>query len=178
MSQPSRRWLRPRSVIFLGVLAVVAVIMGARRDRVYAPGQTLQYDDFFFTLRGVNRLPVADQAGTVESAARIEYVVKLSIENRARRVAFRFPDDGVALIDPRSGQRYHVEPKAQRAYDEATGQARTDPLVLKPGESATRAYVFQLPLGVSDPRLRVAPGGWSGLIPETILFGVKEFRLP
>jgi len=49
---------------------------------------------------------------------------------------------------------------------------------LKAGESATRAYVFRLPAGVTDPRLRVAPGGWSGMMFEGLLFGTKEFQLP
>ena len=55
-------------------------------------------------------------------------------------------------------------------YDEATGQKLPDPLILKAGESATKSYVFRLPAGVNDPRLRVAPGGWSGMMLESLLF--------
>ncbi len=108
----------------------------------------------------------------------MEYVVKLTIDNRAKRVPFRFTSGSVALFDPRSGRRYLVNPEAQRAYDEATGEKQPDPLVLKAGESATNAYVFRLPVDVADPRLRVAPGGWSGLMFEQLLFGTKEFQLP
>ena len=76
------------------------------------------------------------------------------------------------------GRRYLVNLVAQRAYDEATGEKRPDPLVLKAGESATRAYVFRLPADVADPRLRIAPGGWSGFMLQKLLFGIKEFQLP
>jgi hypothetical protein len=104
--------------------------------------------------------------------------VRLSIDNRARRVPFRFTNDSVALVDTARGKRYRVDPELQRAYEAATGQDVKDPLILKAGESATRGYVFRLPAGVTDPRLRVAPGGWGGMALENLLLGVKEFQLP
>jgi hypothetical protein len=171
--KPHLRWL-----ILVGLLALIMVFVATRRGRVYKPGQTIQYDDFFFTVRGVNRSPVSIPGSEGRSASMMEYVVKLTVDNRAKRVPFRFTNGSVALFDPRDGRRYLVDPEAQRAYDEATGEKRPDPLVLKAGESATRAYVFRLPAGVADPRLRVAPGGWSGLMLEELLVGIKEFQIP
>ncbi len=178
MSDRPRRKLGLRSVIVLVLLAVAMVILATRRDRVFKPGQTIQYDDFFFTLRGVNRSPVATSASDGQSAPMVEYVVKLTIDNRAKRVPFRFTDGSVGLFDPTDGKRYLNDPEAQRAYEKATGQDLPDPLVLKAGESATRDYVFRLPAGVTDPRLRIAPGGWSGMPLEKLVFGIKEFQLP
>ena len=77
-----------------------------------------------------------------------------------------------------TGSAISFDPEAQCAYESATGQKREDPLILQAGESATRNYVFRLPAGVTDPRLRIAPGGWGGLVLEKLLFGLKEFQLP
>ncbi len=178
MSDPPRRKYGLRTVVIVGLVTLILVIVATRRDRLYRPGQAIQYDDFFFTVRGVNRSPVPASAGRGSSAPRVEYVVRLTIDNHARRVPFRFTNDSVALVDPARGKRYRVDPEAQRAYEAATGQDMQDPLILKAGESATRGYVFRLPAGVTDPRLRVAPGGWGGMALENLLLGVKEFQLP
>jgi hypothetical protein len=178
MSDRPRRKFPWLSVVVIGLLTVIMAVVATRRDRVFQPGQTIQYDDFFFTLRGVNRTPISTSASDGQSASMVEYVVKLTIDNRAKRVPFRFTDGSVALFDPGGGKRYRVAPEAQRAYEAATGQTRPDPLILKAGESATRDYVFRLPAVVTDPRLRIAPGGWGGMALENLLFGIKEFRLP
>jgi hypothetical protein len=178
MSDRPRRKLGLLSILGVGLLAIVMVILATRRDRVFRPGQTIQYDDFFFTVRGVNRSPVAPSASVEPRTSMVEYVVKLTVDNRAKRVPFRFTGGGIALFDPTNGKRYLIDPEAQRAYMKATGQDLPDPLVLKAGEAATGDYVFRLPAGVTDPRLRVAPGGWGGLTFENLLFGTKEFQLP
>jgi hypothetical protein len=178
MSGRPARKIGPRSAILLAVLALAAVVLSVRRDKVFRPGETIRYDDFFFTLRGVNRSPLPTAGAAEPHSSAVEYLVKLTVENRAKRVPFRFTDESVALVDPNTGKRYWVHPEAQRAYEAATGQEQRAPLVLKPGESATGSYVFRLPAGVTDPRLRIAPGGWGGMAFENLLFGVKEFRLP
>jgi hypothetical protein len=178
MSDRPRRKLGLGTLIVVGLLVLVMGILATHRDRVFKPGQTIQYDDFCFTLRGVNRSPVATSAGGGQAGSMVEYVVKLTIDNRARRVPFRFTHGSVALFDPADGKRYLTDPEAQRAYAKATGRELPDPLVLKAGESATGEYVFRLPAGVTDPRLRVAPGGWSGMVLDKLLFGTKEFQLP
>ena len=115
MSDRPRRKFGPRSVVVLGLLALLMVIMATRRDKVYKPGQSIQFDDFFFTVRGVNRSPVSDSGHDGPSASMMEYVVKLTVDNRARRVPFRFTDGSVALFDTGTGKRYFVDPGAQRA---------------------------------------------------------------
>jgi hypothetical protein len=178
MSDRPRRKFRWLSIVVIGLLTLIMGIVATRRDRVLKPGQTIQFDDFFFTLRGVNRSPISGPGGDGTSAGAVEYVIKLTIDNRARRVPFTFTDGSVALFDPNDGKRYLIDPSAQHAYEAATGQKRLDPLILQAGESATRDYVFRLPAGVTDPRLRIAPGGWSGLLIEKLLFGLREFQLP
>ena len=59
MSDRPRRKVRLRLVLLVGALAIMMVFVATRRDRVYKPGEAIQYDDFFFTVRGVNRSPVS-----------------------------------------------------------------------------------------------------------------------
>ena len=87
------------------------VFVAIRRDRVYKPGQTIQYDDFFFTVRGVNRSPVSVPGRDGQPAAMVEYVVKLTIDNKAKRVSFPFAYGSVALFDPRDGQAIPGQPR-------------------------------------------------------------------
>jgi hypothetical protein len=62
MSDQPRRKHGLRTVVIVGLMALIMVILATRRDRLYRPGQTIQYDDFFFTVRGVNRSPVPASA--------------------------------------------------------------------------------------------------------------------
>jgi len=121
MNDRPRRKLGMRSLIVFGLLAMMLLIVATHRDRVYKPGQTIQYDDFFFTVRGVNRSPVSIAEVAGRSPSMVEYVVKLTIDNRAKRVPFRFTNGSVALFDPRDGKRYPVDSDVLRAYFVATG---------------------------------------------------------
>lgn len=148
-----------------------------RRDRLLKPGETLQFDDFFFTIRDVKRSePLVPR--TEETPVMVEYVVSMTIDNRALRVPFRFGNGGLAIVEQKEGRRYNVHGPAQKAHEEKGGTSWSDPLVLKAGESVTRDYVFRVPADVVAPRMRIAPGGWSGLIIDRLLTGSKEFQLP
>jgi hypothetical protein len=68
MSDHARRKFGLKSVVIVGLVTLIMVILATRRDRVYRPGQTIQYDDFFFTVRGVNRSPVPTSASHGPSA--------------------------------------------------------------------------------------------------------------
>jgi hypothetical protein len=92
-------------------------------------------------------------------------------------VPLRFNDSSVVLIDSRDRRRYRVDPEAQRAHETRVGVRRPETLVLRAGESATKDYVFRVPAAVVEPRLRVAPGGWLGLLAEQLLIGTREFQL-
>jgi hypothetical protein len=161
----------------LGLVAVAMVLLAVRRDRVLKTGETLQFDDFFFTIRDVKRSsPLASKASGVPPM--VEYVVTMTVDNRAMRVPFTFSSTAVAIVEQTEGRHYVVNPVAQAAHEHAKGTAFADPLVLKAGESATRDYVFRIPAEVVAPRMRIAPGGWSGYIIDRLLTGNKEFQLP
>jgi hypothetical protein len=178
MSFPPPRKMGLPSIGLVGLVTVFMLLLAVRRDRVLQPGQTLQFDDFFFTVRDALRSTPSRASGNVGPAGRVAYVVGLTIDNRAVRVPFRFSNAAVILIDPRDGRRYAVDAEAQRAREEATGERLPDPLVLKAGESATKHFVFSVPADVIAPRMQVMPGGWVGLFLDRLLTGTKEFQLP
>ena len=77
------------------------VIAATRQSRTLGLRQTLQLDDFFFTPLQAERLP-ADLSKSSEAGSRsdrVSYLVRLKIENRARRVPFKFSGESLAFAD-------------------------------------------------------------------------------
>jgi hypothetical protein len=178
MSLPPPRKVGVTSIILLVVVTLSLVLFAIRRDRLLAAGQTLQFDDFFFTLVDAKRSGPLDTGPDLAADPMVRYVVTLKIDNRAKRVPFRFSDQSLAIIEQTEGRRYYVNAADQKALLDAVGDHPPDPLFLKAGESATREYIIRVPAGVVAPRMRIAPGGWGGLIIDRLLMGTKEFQLP
>jgi hypothetical protein len=178
MSLPPPRKLGATSIALLAVGTLAMVLVATRHDRLLTPGQTLQFDDFCFTLRGATRSERTVATGKSESPPLVRYVVTLTVENRAKRVSFRFSDQSLAIIDQRDGRRFYVNTAAQKDHEKMMGTHPADPIVLSAGQSATKDFVFLVPADVVAPRMRVAPGGWSGLAIDRLLSGTKEFELP
>jgi hypothetical protein len=177
MSLPVPRALRTPAIVIVGLAVILTVSLAAGRARIVGVGQTVQIDDFFFTVRDVQRkAPPVMGAGT--TSERVEYVVTVTIDNRARRVPFRFNNQALVLIDTDGGKAYRVDTARQRAHEEAHGGPQPDPLVLKPGESATRDYVFAVPVDVIAPRLKPMPGGVFGDTVDKVLGVYTEIQLP
>ncbi len=178
MSLPPPRKVGAISIILLVVATLTLVLFAIRRDRLLAAGQTLQFDDFFFTLVDAKRPGPIETGAELAADPMVHYVVTLKIDNRAMRVPFRFSDQSLAVIEQSEGRRYYVNAADQKAQDDAAGNHSAGPIFLKAGESATREYIFRVPASVVAPRMRIAPGGWSGLIIDRLLTGTKEFQLP
>jgi hypothetical protein len=178
MSLPPPRKVGVASIGLLAVLTLAMVLLAIRHDRVKKPGQTIQFDDFCFTLKEVSRSEPIAVDGNKAGAPLVRYIVTLTVENRAMRVPFRFSDQSLAIIEQREGRRFYVDAAAQKEHEKTTGTHLAEPIVLKAGESATEDYVFMVPASVVAPHLRVAPGGWFGLAIDRVLTGLKEFELP
>lgn len=174
MPLPRRHRLGSIALIVLGLF--VLLILATRQSRTLKPGQTLQLDDFFFTPLEATQLP-ADRAKSKQaesSTGRVDYLVTLKIENRAKRVPFKFSGKSLGIADP-SGTNPLTMPAAERA---PSGELHPPVLhILQAGESRTIDYIFSLPPDLGDLRLRIAPGGWSGDLLEWLFFGREEFQL-
>ena len=64
------------------------------------------------------------------------------------------------------------------AHEEAQGEPQPDPIVLQAGQSATRDYVFAVPLDLVAPRLKPMPGGVIGDTIDKVLGVYTEIQLP
>ncbi len=177
MCEPRRRRFGAGTIVLIVVGLLVMVILTTRQSRTLGLRQTLQFDDFFFTVLEAGRLPAdsmkASQAKATSGS--VNYLVKLKIENRARRVPFVFSGDSLAFADV-TGKNGLSRPSAERT---SSGELQSPVRhTLQAGESATIDYIFSLPPELENLRLRIAPGGWSGDLLEWLLFGRKEFQLP
>ena len=178
MSFPPPRKLGGASIALLGVITLCMVLFAVRHDRLLREGQTLQFDDFFFTLERAERSAPLETEPSSSVEPMVRYFVALKVDNRAKRVPFVFRDKSLVIINPKDGRRFHVDPVEQQAHDEAQGSKLPDARFLKAGESATRQYFFRVPASVVTPRLRLAPGGWLGQTIDRLVTGLKEFQLP
>ena len=99
----------------------------------------------------------------------------MKIDNRAKRVPFKFTGESLAFADL-TGKNPLSMPTSERTL---SGEMHPPQVhTLQAGESITIAYIFSLPPESEHLRLRIAPGGWSGDLLEWLLFGRKEFQLP
>jgi hypothetical protein len=174
MNDPRPRWLGIGTIILM-VLGLI--ILATRQSRTLGLRQTLQLDDFFFTVQDARWLP-ADPLQSRQPASSpdvVDYLVRFQIENRAKRVPFKFTGDSLAVADL-DGKNHLIKPSGDRTH---SGEMHPPQLHIIPaGESITINYVFSLPRDLVNLRLRIAPGGWSGELLEWFLFGRKEFQLP
>jgi hypothetical protein len=179
MSPSLSRKLRVAVIVALCLAVVLMVGLAVSHGRVVGVGQTVQFDDFFFTVQDAHRLSSPGPGGHAEPPARVSYVVKLTIDNRAKRVPFRFFDRSLVLVDSAdAGRVYHVDPESQRAHTESTGGQHANPLILKAGESATQDYVFSIAVNAVAPRLKFTTGGSIGEALEKLLGNYTEIQLP
>jgi hypothetical protein len=164
------------AAVFLLVTLILFGLLARRGSRTLGLNETLQFDDFFFTVESVTPLPAG--AGPRQKPApqpTFNQVVRVRIENRAKRVPFSFGREALAFVDT-SGKLPAELPRAERSPKGDLSAPLTH--VLKPGEAIHVDYVFALPPDRSDLRLRIMPGGPVGDMLEALFFGRQEFRLP
>jgi hypothetical protein len=157
------------AMMVLVVALVFLALLATRRNRTLGLNETLQFDDFFFTVESVT--PLAADAGPQD----INQIVRLRIENRAKRVPFTFNGDSLIILDL-SGKLPSARPRAERLPTGALSAPVSH--VLQAGETVSVDYVFALPPDHANLRLRIMPGGPVGDLLEGMFFGRQEFQLP
>ncbi len=77
------------------------------------------------------------------------------------------PNPRVVWLEDASGRRFAPSAAATRAWENAHGSSVTLTRSLRPGESYTTTFVFEVPPGLSEPRLFLGdPAG-----PESLMIG-------
>jgi hypothetical protein len=171
--------LGPGGIILIVLALIVLSLLATRQNRTLGLHQAVQYDDFFFTVEDASRLPAPAEPVRARpgepGAGDADYLVRIKVENRAKRVPFQFSGQFFVFVDP-AGNRPMIRPSAERS---PSGDLSPPALyVLQAGESRSVDYVFSLPGDLKDLRLRVMTGGPVGDFLDWLLFGRKEFQLP
>jgi hypothetical protein len=167
----------PGGIVLIVLAVIVLGLMALRQNRTAGLGQTIRFDDFDFTV--LDGSPLSKDAGPPggerPAADLADYLVRMRVDNRAKRVPFTFSGQSFAFVDltgkyPMMRPSTELSPSGERL----PLASRT----LQAGESATVDYVFSLPPDHEDLRLKVLSSGPVGDLLEWLLFGTKHFKLP
>jgi hypothetical protein len=155
---------------------IVLGLLATRKNRTLGLQQTLQFDDFFFTVVQAAEVPSSETAKKSDGVTEpVDYLVSLRVDNRAKRVPFSFDGQSLAFVKITDGSLV-ARPRAERLPGGNEGRPVVH--VLRAGESATYDYVFSLSRDHKSLCLRVMTGGVLGDLLEWLFFGRQEFALP
>jgi hypothetical protein len=130
-------------MIVLGLAAVGGWMGCVRHDRVAPPGEELLFDDFGFSVKGVQ------QAGTL-------WTVDLQVANHARRVGYKLDSHQVEMVDEQ-GRRFTEVGSPPRAAE------------LPHGETCITRHVFDVPDDAKEPRLKIRFGNVGSTLDYVLL---------
>jgi hypothetical protein len=157
----------------LVVLSLCGILALLRRDQSAKIGEEVRYDDFAFRVLGVRRI---DAIGTLAAPVGRELlVVRLEVENKARRVDYELDKHGVRIEDAAGNRTLPDEAWTRALALEAHAPPR--PGALHPGETFATDIVFEVPADSTRLRLRIVWGGefLEGL--DELVSGDRTFTL-
>lgn len=145
--------LRVTGVAVVGILVAIALAIAglytfSTPQRYVALGTPIQQDDFVYVVTAVGRTPQISNKSATAKANGIFYIVTIRVDNKARRVAFKW-DERIPQIVNAQGTRYDKSRDGQAALDAATKPSYTIPA----GQSATFQAVFDVPADIDKPVL-------------------------
>jgi hypothetical protein len=164
-------------VLALAFVAVLILLTLNRRNVNAGLNTPVRFDDFVFTVLSSRKAAPDEWIGLGPSPGNVKYVVTMRIDNRAKRVPFRFKDAAPLLIDGR-GKEYPTDVASMRAREATSGRGNTTAGSIPAGTSVVKDLVFEVPATVERPTLTLMQGGRVGEFLETSLFGRKRFVLP
>ena len=137
----------------MGILVAIALAIAglytfSTPQRYVALGTPIQQDDFVYVVTAVGRTPQISNKSATAKANGIFYIVTIRVDNKARRVAFKW-DERIPQIVNAQGTRYDKSRDGQAALDAATKPSYTIPA----GQSATFQAVFDVPADIEKPVL-------------------------
>ena len=155
------------------LLAVIGFIVGLtalvawvnRPGTIAGPGSAIQLDDFAFRIEGTSRLDTSIPGA---------FVVRLRVENRARRVDFRFRPETAKLIDADGRLLAPIEGSRDPAGSPIPCGCDAP---MPAGTECVASLTYRLPDGYRPERL-VIRGDWIGAILDAIFCGKPSLALP
>jgi hypothetical protein len=177
MSDRKPRVPGPGGIVLIVLAVIVLGLMALRQNRTAGLGQTIRFDDFDFTVEHASpRSGSAGASGAQRPDADFsDYVIRMRVDNRAKRVPFKFSGQSFVFVDL-TGKYPMMRPSTELSpsRERLPLASRT----LQAGESATVDYVFSLPPDHENLRLKILSSGPVGDLLEWLLFGTKQFKLP
>ena len=173
------RWGHPRGKRTVRILMLVGVALYAgallatslaSREQVLARGDTLKFCGFYLdchlgvTVEGVDR---QDFIGD-RRAAGTYYVVHLRVSSDARQATLHLGRPTIKVIDA-AGQSYPRAAGAELALSQTTDAMLRQPLAA--GASYEIQLVFDLPVKVAEPRLRITDPTGVARVLEGLVIG-------
>jgi hypothetical protein len=175
------RWGHPRAkrtvrlLMLVGVAAYAGALMTeslSSRERVLARGETLKFCGAYLDCHLGVAVAGVDQSTAIgeHRAKGVYYVVLVRVSSDARRATLRLGRPEFRVVDG-EGNRYGRDPVAEQTLATAAGD--TAPLVrpVAAGESYDVRLVFDLPPGITEPRLHVVDAAGVERVLEGMLIG-------
>jgi hypothetical protein len=149
-------------------LVVILIFSFASSDKVLARGQEKHFCEIdchlAYSVTGVNETKTLGEAPNQMTAAGVFRVVTIKTRfdettiGRNRGDGLLYPNSRVVTVTDDSGKQYSPAVEAQGLLEKshAAGTAMTIPL--RPGESYSTTFVFDLPADVKNPTLLIREG--------------------
>jgi hypothetical protein len=168
----TERWLISPWKLGVGLAVFGAIVFVAglltRKETALGWNTPMQFDDFCFSVVGVRQVAGAPEGWT-------RHVVSFKIDNRAKRVSYRFRR-GMAVAVDSAGRRYPISADGQERLDAARKGPDPCAAPLPAGTSGTTELVFDLPAGETDAGLKLTFGPVGDAV-ESLIASPKRFSL-
>ncbi len=174
----------------LYLVGVVAASLGSK-ERVLDLGEIHHFCGAYLDCHAIVSVVDVDTTTAIGNGADalttqgVFYVVTLLRSSDAQRARIRL-DRPTAVVVDGAGNRFRRSAEGEAALAAAEGTQQPLGLAVAPQERYTTKVVFDLPLDVTAPKLRVFETGWMTRLSELFLIGDEDgflhrrtfFRLP
>ena len=138
-----------------------------RPEKVIGLGEEIRHDDFFYSVVDVKKQKSIGEGENLVASKGVFYVVTLKVENKAIRVNHEW-DISMASVEDDAGGKYRRSLEGQEAWDETQGVKNAARHMTPPGASETAEIVFDLPVDVKNPGLKI----WKDILMGDVFDGV------
>lgn len=167
------------AVACAGLLLVLVpvVVVVSRSEQLLGLNQPIQFDDFAFSVVGVRKAAALGQGEERRTAGGAFAVVAFKIDNKARRVSYRFNPGSLVLVDDQ-GRGHWLAADGQRALESESGRATPCTGPIPAGSACVVDLVFDVPADAHSLRLKFAYQSAVLQFLDHALYGKQAFHVP
>jgi hypothetical protein len=135
-------------------LIILAGCNSNKQGNIIGFRQNIHHDDFEYSVSDYSVTKLLTDSDDTLRARGIFYVVSFKVENKAMRVGHRW-NNSIAYITDNSGNLYENDQDAQRFYAKSHPFMLNDTYNTCAGTSDSTILVFDLPVDIREPYLKV-----------------------